>query len=345
MTTKHKVIFILKKLLQLITVMLVLSVIVFVISRLSPGDPLRAYYGDGFEHMSTIEKQEAYEYLGLDKPLIVQYGKWIRNAVKGDFGISYKYKRPVIEVIEGVWMNTLLLGGLSFVLIFVFGTMLGIFCAMREGSRTDTVLCKAGVVSSGIPAFFTALILILVFAVKIPIFPTSGAYAIGSHENAASRLYHLILPLSVLVLEHLWYYTYMIRNKLLEEARQDYVMLCKIKGLSRKTIMRRHCLRNIMPSMITIMAVSLPHILGGTYIVEMVFSYPGIGTLSFESARYQDYNMLLLLCLITAFVVVAASIIAQIISESIDPRMRYALAAEDIQVISDKEIKGCAHEE
>ena len=122
---------------------------------------------------------------------------------------------------------------------------------------------------------------------------SSGAYSIGQEANLADRIRHLIMPMAVVILEHLWYYAYMIRNRLLEETRRDYVLLCKAKGMSRGQIMRRHCLRNIMPTYISLMAISVPHILGGTYIVETVFSYPGIGTLSYESARYGDYNMLI----------------------------------------------------
>ncbi len=312
-----------KKLIQLAVAMLVLSIIVFSLSRLAPGDPLRAYYGDGLERMSTEQKARATEKLGLDEPLPVQYVKWAAGAAKGDFGISYKYKRPVTEVISNVWMNTVFLGGVSFILTFVFSFMIGMFCAMREGSRTDEVICRIGVVSSSIPAFFLAVMLILIFAVKIPLFPTGGAYALGASASAASRIYHAVLPITVLVIEHLWYYSYMVRNMLIEEARADYVLLCKAKGLSRKTIMRKHLVRNIMPQMMTVMAIALPHILGGTYVVEMVFSYPGIGSLSFESAKYLDYNMLMVTTLLTGAVVIVFNMIADVLSERLDPRMRH----------------------
>ena len=311
------------KVLQLIAVMMILSIIVFALARLAPGDPLRSYYGDGVEHMSTAQKEAAISRLGMDAPLPEQYVKWLGNALHGDFGISYKYKQPVTMVISRVWTNTLLLGGLAFLLTFLFSFMLGMYTAMREGSLADRIITKVGVVSNSIPAFFMGLMLILFFAVKIPLFPTGGAYALGEVDSISSRIYHMILPLTVLVLEHLWYYTYMVRNKLSEEVRKDYVLMCKAKGLSRKTIMRRHCLRNIMPSMVTIMAIALPHILGGTYVVEMVFSYPGLGSLSFESAKYHDYNMLMVLSLLTGLVVVVFNMIAQIVDEKIDPRTAY----------------------
>ena len=152
--------------------------------------------------------------------------------------------------------------------------------------------------------------------------PTSGAYALGGEHSLGDRLVHLILPVTVMVLSHLWYYTYMVRNKLLEEIREDYVLLCKVKGMGKCRIMFTHCLRKILPSLISIMAISVPHIIGGTYIAESVFSYPGLGTLSMESAQYHDYNMLMVLSLITGFAVIVANVAGQIISEWIDPRMK-----------------------
>lgn len=126
----------------------------------------------------------------------------------------------------------------------------------------------------------------------------------------------------MLVLGHLWYYAYLIRNRLLDEVRQDYVLLCRAEGLSRRKILFTQCLRNVLPSYFGLMAVSIPHILGGTYIVEKVFSYPGLGTLCFESAKYHDYNMLLVLCLITGAVVMLAGMAARALGGALDPRMR-----------------------
>ena len=138
----------------------------------------------------------------------------------------------------------------------------------------------------------------------------------------ASRIQHLILPMAVIVLSHLWYYAYLIRNKILEEVRADYVLLAKAKGLSQGQILFRHCLRNTLPTYFNLMAISVPHILGGTYIIEMVFSYPGIGTLSYESARCHDYNLLMVVCMLTGVIVIFCSLLAQILNERIDPRVR-----------------------
>lgn len=322
-----------KKLLIFVVSIFLLSVIVFYIARLAPGDPLVSYYGERAEKMTAGERAWAEEKLGLHESITVQYGKWLGRAVRGDFGISYKYKMDVLEVIEGRVGNTLLLGGVGFVLIFVLALLLGIWCAWNEERLIDRAICKIGMVTSCIPEFWLSLMLILIFAVELKVLPSSGAYTIGKENDLGDRILHLILPMTVVVLGHLWYYAYLIRNKLLEEVRTDYVLLAKSKGVTGKSVMFRHCVRNIIPTYLSIMAISVPHILGGTYIIETVFSYPGIGTLSYESARYQDYNLLMVICLLSGALVILCNMIAQTINERIDPRMKGPDLTEDAEVI------------
>lgn len=322
-----------KKLLIFVVSIFLLSVIVFYIARLAPGDPLVSYYGERAEKMTAGERAWAEEKLGLHESITVQYGKWLGRAVRGDFGISYKYKMDVLEVIEGRVGNTLLLGGVGFVLIFVLALLLGIWCAWNEERLIDRAICKIGMVTSCIPEFWLSLVLILIFAVELKVLPSSGAYTIGKENDLGDRILHLILPMTVVVLGHLWYYAYLIRNKLLEEVRTDYVLLAKSKGVTGKSVMFRHCVRNIIPTYLSIMAISVPHILGGTYIIETVFSYPGIGTLSYESARYQDYNLLMVICLLSGALVILCNMIAQTINERIDPRMKGPDLTENAEVI------------
>jgi peptide/nickel transport system permease protein len=284
------------------------------------------------EKMSATEKDAARERLGLNDPIHVQYVKWLENALKGDFGRSLKYKQDVMETIGDRIGNTLILGGIGFVLTFLGALGLGVLCAWHEDKPLDRIICKGGTMLSCIPEFWLSLVLILVFAVMLHWLPSGGAYDVGHKNDVLNRIEHLILPMIIVVLEHLWYYAYMIRNKLLEETRADYVLLGKSKGLSKKDIMLKHCLRNILPSYISIMAISVPHVLGGTYIVETVFSYPGIGTLSYESARLHDYNLLMVLCMMTGVVVIFCNILGQIINEKIDPRIKANEVVETSEV-------------
>lgn len=322
-----------KKLLIFAVSVLILSVAVFWLSRLAPGDPLWAYYGsDRVEKMSAEEKDAARERLGLNDPIHIQYIKWLQNAAKGDFGRSLKYKQEVMQTVGDRIGNTLILGGIGFVLTFLGALGLGILCAWHEDKPLDKLICKGGTMLSCIPEFCLSLVLILIFAVMLHWLPSGGAYDVGHKDDVLNRAKHLILPMVIVVLEHLWYYAYMIRNKLLEETRADYVLLGKSKGLGKKDIMLKHCLRNVLPSYISIMAISVPHVLGGTYIVETVFSYPGIGTLSYESARLHDYNLLMVLCMMTGILVIFCNMIGQIINEKIDPRIRANEVAEAAEV-------------
>lgn len=313
---------IIKRFLGFILTIFILSVLVFVFARIAPGDPLQSFYGDAVESMTTEELDAARARLGLDAPIYVQYVKWLANACRGDFGLSLKYKQPVLAVVSPLIGNTLLLGGIAYILVFVLAVLLAIACALHEDSLLDKFLCKLGTLLYYTPAFWLGVVLVLIFAVNLHVLPSSGAYDVGKQNDVINRLRHMILPLFVMIASHLWYYAYMIRNKLLDEIRRDYVVLAKAKGLTKRQILYKHCLRNVAPTIVSIMAISIPHVLSGTYIAEAVFSYPGIGNLSVESAKYHDYNLLMLLVLITGALVVLSSIIAQFINESIDPRMK-----------------------
>lgn len=336
MIKRNPVVYYGKKVLVFLISVFILSVLVFYISRLAPGDPLLSYYGERVEKMSVEERAWAEEKLGLSDPIHVQYVRWLENAFHGDFGISFKYKMPATEVIASRVGNTLILGGIGFILVFALSLLLGILCARFEDRPLDKFICKFGTITSCIPEFWMSLMLILIFAIYLNWLPSSGAYSIGNKNDIGDRIVHLILPMSIVVINHLWYYAYMIRNKILEEVRADYVLLAKSKGLSKKQILYGHCLRNIIPSYLSIMAISVPHILGGTFIIETVFSYPGIGTLSYESARYKDFNMLMILTLLSGIVVILCNIIAQTINEQIDPRIKATEIVETSEVTANE---------
>lgn len=334
MIKSNRVIYYGKKFLVFLLSVLILSGVVFYVSRLAPGDPLVSYYGERTEKMSPQEREWAMNKLGLNESIHVQYVKWLEQAFHGNFGISFKYKQDVVQVISGRIANTLLLGGIGFLFIFAGSLLLGVLCAWNEDGWVDRILCKIGTISSCIPEFWLSIVLILVFAVTLRILPSSGAYSTGKADDVGDRILHLIMPLIIVTLEHLWYYAYMIRNKILEEVRADYVLLAKSKGVTKRIILFKHCLRNVLPAYLSIMAIAVPHVLGGTFVVESVFSYPGIGALSYESARYHDYNLLMLLCIMSGVLVIFCNMLSQIINEHIDPRMKANEVTEISEVTS-----------
>ena len=315
---------IVKRIVLLAIVMLLLSVVVFFLARLAPGDPLQSFYGDSLEMMSEEEKADARTRLGLDANIFVQYGRWISGAFHGNLGISFKYKMPVQKVINPLIGNTLLLGSIAYFFVFLFATVLAVFCVLHEEGIVDRLICKIGQLFYYTPAFWLGVVLVLIFSVNLYWLPSSGAYDVGKKYDFGNRVSHMILPLFVMIASHCWYYGYMIRNKLLDEVRKDYVLLAKSKGCSKREIVWKHCLRNVAPTIVNIMAISIPHVTGGTVVVEAVFNYPGIGSLAVESAKYHDYNLLMVDVLITGFAVFLSSFIAQIVNEQIDPRMKNA---------------------
>ena len=312
---------VIRQLLQFALLLFALSILVFLMARLSPGDPLRSWYGDGVDRMSNSEKALMRHNLGLDRSLLVQYGIWLRNALVGNFGISLKYKQPVTAVIGNVLPNTVLLGIISYLLTFFLAFRLGKRGALHEGARSDRWLRRFSVVTGNVPTFFLAMLLILFLAVKLPIFPTGGAYSYGMKYNVPDRLWHLVLPTAVIVLGHAGYYGMMVRNLLVEETRKDYVLLLKSQGIPKERILGKYCMKNIMTGMIPAMTMAVPHLLGGAYVVEMVFGYPGLGELSFESALYKDYNLLMAITLLTGCVVIFCNLFGEVLSACIDPRM------------------------
>lgn len=307
---------------KMIGFLFLLSFLVFFMARMAPGDPLRAYYGDRIDRMTMEERERAIEKLGMNEPFVKQYSLWLKGVMKGQLGISYQYKQPVMKVIKGVIGNTILLAGSTYIFTFLLAFLLAIFCVYYEQSLLDRFLCKVGTIFTCIPSFWLALLFILIFSVNLKWFPSSGAYTAGGERTIKDLFLHLVLPLLILILEHLWYYAYLLRNRLIEETRKGYVTFALGKGIPRWRVLVFHCVRGAMPSYLSLMALSVPHILGGTYIVEKVFSYPGLGTLCFESAKYHDYNLLMMLTIITAFFILVSSMIAKVLSECIDHRMR-----------------------
>ena len=313
---------IIKRVILFFIAMFILSIVVFILARLAPGDPLQSFYGEALDNMTEQEIEAARVRMGLDDNVFVQYFKWLGNALQGDFGISLKYRMKVQNVIAPLIGNTLVLGIIAYAVVFALAIVLATVAALHEDDWLDRIICKVGTATYYIPTFWLGVVLVLVFSVNLGWFPSSGAYDVGKQGDIGNRLWHIVLPLIVMIASHFWYYAYMIRNKLLDEFRKDYVLLAKAKGLTRRQIVWKHCLRNVAPTIVSIMAIAIPHVISGTVTVEAVFGYPGIGNLAVESAKYHDYNMLMLTVLITGAFVFIASFVAQTVNEEIDPRMK-----------------------
>ena len=313
----------LSKILLLVICMFVLSIVLFVLSRISPGDPLVSFYGDKLYSMAPEEVAAARARLGLDQNNISIRKSAQNMAVVAQFN-NLNFDCSVLDVVMPLLPNTLILGILAYTVVFALAIVLAVICAANEDNWIDRIICKIGTTLYYTPTFWFGIILVLVFSITLKWFPSSGAYDIGQSGNILNRMWHLILPLIVMVASHLWYYAYMIRNKLLDELRKDYVLLARSKGLGKYEIIWKHCLRNVAPTIVSIMAISTTHIMTGGIIIESIFDYPGIGNLAIESAKLHDYNLLMLTVLITGMLVFITSLIGQTVNERIDPRMKVA---------------------
>lgn len=304
--------------------LLVLSLIIFLLSRLLPGSPLNALIGDHADMLSAEQSKEALAALGFDRPLYAQYLSWLGSVLQGNLGFSLYYKMQVNELLPPLLINTLILGGISYILIFALALILAVICIRFEESLIDRLICKAGSLCYFLPSFWLCLLLILIFSVSLQWLPSSGAYSYARQNDVLDRVQHLILPCSVMILSHMWYYGSILRNRLSLEVRMPYVLTAKASGMGSWRILTSVCLRAALPLLVNLMAVSAAHIIGGTYVVEAVFNYPGIGNAAVLSAKNHDYDLLLVLTLLTGSFIILAAIAARFLSALADPRLKAA---------------------
>ena len=309
-------------LLSVLLSLLILTAAVFALLQLTPGDPLQSFYGDPAATLTQEERAQAMAQLGLDRPLYAQYLSWLMGLTQGQWGFSLIYRQQIAALLPPLLTNTLILGCVSYVLMFAAAIALALICVRWEGRMIDNIICSVGTCCCFLPSFWLGVILILIFAVNLQWLPSSGAYDPGQDSSVLNRLEHLILPAAVMVIGHVWYYGYLIRNRLLNEVREIYVLTAKAAGRTPLNILVTQCLRAMLPFLFNLAAVSVPHIISGTYIAEAVFNYPGIGAAAVESAKGQDYQLLLAVVLISGAVVIASAAMARLLSAHFDPRQR-----------------------
>ena len=266
--------------------------------------------------------------LGLDQPFYVQYVRWVGEVARGNLGYSFRTGRPVAAFVGSRIGPTFLLMGTAFAVTLVLALWLGTATAARPYSALDYGVTGAAFAGISVPSFFTAMALIYVFALRLGWFPTSGLedYAAG-HTGIAlflDRLRHLVLPVTVLVLTGAAELVRHVRSAVLEELGQDYVRTARSKGVSERAVLRRHALRNSLLPVITLVGVALPRLLAGSVITETVFTWPGMGRLLVESVFARDYPVAMAINMLAAVLVLAGSLLADVLYAAVDPRVRYS---------------------
>jgi peptide/nickel transport system permease protein len=309
--------YIVRRLLFMIPLLLGLSVLVFVLIRLAPGDPTLFYLPPDRAADPAI-RLKVMTRLGLDQPLHVQYVRWLTGALKGDFGFAYGYGEPVLSLIASHIPATAQLQAAALTLALIVALPIGIISAVRQYSLMDNAVTVFAFFGLSMPNFWFALMLMLLFAVKWNLLPAVGA---GMDKPFLERWKYLIMPMVVLGFNYMASYVRFMRSSMLENIRKDYVTTARAKGLAERAILFRHVFKNAILPVITVVGMSIPNLIGGAIIVESVFAWPGVGRLGYDAVLRRDYPTIMGLTMITAAFVMVVNLLVDVLYSYADPRI------------------------
>ncbi|MCQ2561004.1 MAG: ABC transporter permease [Clostridia bacterium] len=304
----------LMRLLQIVIVLIGISFITFALTYMSPGDPVRNMYtASGV--MPTQEMIDATrEELGLNKPFLTQYFTWLTNCLKGDFGKSYSLNKPVVELLASRLLPTLKLAFMSMCIMLILAVPMGVVSALYKDSWIDNLVKCITFFGCAMPNFWVGLLLMLAFCVKLRIFPVMASG--GDFKS-------LFLPALTLAVAMTAKYTRQVRTAVLEELSQDYVIGAEARGVKRSKIIWLNVFPNALLPLITMLGLSIGSLLGGTSVVEVIFSYPGLGNLAVSAITSSDYNLIQGYVLWLSIIYMVVNLIVDMSYNFIDPRMRH----------------------
>lgn len=315
--------YILRRLLYAIPTLIGISMIVFAVSRLAPGDPIELYtFGNPDITQEDLARLRAA--YGLDKPIPLQYVDWVTRVVRLDFGLSIIYpSQPAARLIIDRIPNTLQLAVAALILQLAIGIPLGIIAALNRGRIIDQITRFFSTIGQAVPDFWMGLVLIIVFSVQLRLLPSQGMLTIGKDQwDLADRLKHLIMPAAVLAFGGIAIYARLLRTEMLEIIRQDYIRTAEAKGLSHRAVVAGHALRNAFIPMVTALGGILAFVIGGALVIEQVFTWPGVGQLTFQSAVAKDYPVVMAGVMISSTLLVISYLLRDIAYAVVDPRIK-----------------------
>ena len=321
--------YIMRRLFQTVVLTLALSFVAFALMGLMPGDPLDIAC-QANPHCTPENLEQMKKNLGLDQPIHVRYSKWLIAIVHGDLGYSRTYRLPVSEILGPRLVNTFYMSGLSLLLSIAIAIPLGVFTSLRQNTKFDYTLNMLAFAGISVPSFWLALMLIIIFAVKLQWLPASGTETVGldaalsGWEIAVDRIKYLILPVTALSLLTVASWVRFTRAKMLETLRHDYIRTARAKGLPERQVIMRHALRNALIPVVTIIALDFSGLFSGAVITETVFAYQGAGKLIFDAIFANDYNLAMCSFIITALAVMLMNLAADILYAYLDPRITYS---------------------
>lgn len=311
--------FLVKRLLAVIPLLLGLSVIAFAIMAAIPGDPATAILGSYAtpENVARLNRD-----LGLDKPLPQQYLIWLQNILQGDFGRSYTLSRPVIDEVLERFSATLVLAGAALLLSALFGLLAGVVSAVRQFGWIDRLITLVVLIGISVPSFWLGLMFILVFAVKLRWLPASGMYAIYGGGDLLDLFAHLALPAITLSIVATGVIARLTRTAMLEVLRQDYIRTARAKGLSERRVIYRHAFRAALVSVIPVLGVQAGFVIGGAVYIETVFQWPGIGAMLVKAITTRDLLLVQGGVMVVAVCYLLFNLLADVMQALLDPRLR-----------------------
>lgn len=320
--------YLIRRILVMIPVLIGITILSFVIIQMAPGDPAYMHWDYERGAPTDADIEEINRKLGLDKPVVIQYAYWLKGIFQGDLGYSLISRQPVLWEIQQRIGVTILISGLSMVTSLIFGVLIGTYCAINQYKISDYVLSILAFVGLSTPSFWLAMMMILLFTEKLGWLPSVGlsnVYAVDatSMEMFIDRIKHLIMPITAMSIGTIGTWARYQRAAYLEVLNQDYIRTARSKGIGETAITVIHALRNASLPIITVLGMSLPTIIGGSFVIESIFGLPGMGSYGINAIFNRDYTAIMGVTLMSSVLVLVALFITDVLYALIDPRIRY----------------------
>ena len=342
--------YVIRRLLQAIPMLFLVSIVLFAMVNLTPGGPLAV--GGGSRRIKPEKREVLKRQFGLDKPIPVQYAIWLagndwmrvdadgdgvkesygtrQGILRGDFGFSFRTRQPVLDVIMDRLPNTIYLMSITLLVTALVAIPIGIISAIKQYSFFDLFVTTGSFIGQAIPEFWLGLILILIFFAWLnnpvtgePLFPSGGMKTLGADPSIWDSIHHLILPVTMGMVGWVAWYSRFLRSSMLDVIHQDYIRTARAKGLAERIVNYRHALKNAAIPLVTVFALDLPAIFAGALYVELLFSWPGMGRLYYNAAVGRDYPVLMAILIIYSALMILTNLLADVVYGLLDPRIRY----------------------
>lgn len=317
--------YILKRLLELIPVLILVSIFSFFIIQASPGDPIDNYVRPGMTEEQIEDIKEEYE---LDGSMAQQYFRWMSHIMRGDLGTSIHQNRPVVDIIAERLPATLMLMGTALAFSLMIAIPLGLWAGLRKNKRSDNIISLISYLGISIPPFWLAMIGIILFSLKLHLLPSGGMHTVNVN-TAADLLWHMILPAFVLSLNNMAIFTRYIRSNTISQLEEDYVQTAMAKGTGKRKILFRHVLKNCLLPIITLAGINIAGLVCGSFAVETIFSWPGIGRLAMDAVGNRDFPLIMGYTMFSCIILILGNLIADVLYAVADPRIRQGMGRDN----------------